>query len=69
MFRHPLVRDIAVVLVVKVALILIGFWAFFGPQHRPAVDAAAVEDLLFATSGPAAVPQPPYFHNPGENWP
>lgn len=34
MSRHPLARDIALVLTVKALLLVAGFFAFFGPETR-----------------------------------
>ncbi|MFQ6022966.1 MAG: cytochrome oxidase putative small subunit CydP [Acidiferrobacterales bacterium] len=39
MFRHPLAREIAVIICLKVIALLVLFFAFFGPAQRPDVDA------------------------------
>jgi len=51
--RHPLARDIVVVLVVKV-LALAALWLFFfGPAHRPDVTPETMERaILGARSAP-----------------
>ena len=45
---HPLIREIAVVLALKVAAIAVIWLAFFGPDTRPTVDGAAIERHLAA---------------------
>ena len=51
--RHP-GREIAIILGIKAVLLFAGYWAFFGPDTRPDVDAEAVERLLFDTA-PATI--------------
>jgi hypothetical protein len=47
--RHPLVRDIALVLVVKTLLLIAGYWFFFGPDKRLDVTAPLIEAHLFSS--------------------
>jgi len=45
--RHPLAREIVVVLAVKAAALALLYFAFFAPPHRPEVTPAAMDRLLF----------------------
>jgi hypothetical protein len=47
MLRHPLARDIAVILAIKFLLMAAIFFAFFGPRHRVAVSAEGIQQHLF----------------------
>ena len=53
MFRHPLAREVAVVVAIKTAIVIAAAIFVFGPSQRPVVDAAAVETLI--VSSPAAI--------------
>lgn len=53
--RHPLAREIAVVLVVKVLALAALYLAFFGPAHRPEVTPQTMERAILGAA-PAAVP-------------
>jgi hypothetical protein len=60
--RPTLVRDITILLVVKVVLLFCGYWFFFGPQDRTQVTPAGIRDHLApavpATADPAVKEQP-----------
>ncbi|MDZ4866398.1 MAG: phosphoglycerate mutase [Alphaproteobacteria bacterium] len=45
---HPLVREIAILLCIKVVALLLLFFAFFGPQHRQTIDDDAVARSLLS---------------------
>jgi len=49
-WRRSLVREIALVLVVKLVLLLLGFWCLFGPDQRPDLSPADVLDHLSGSS-------------------
>jgi hypothetical protein len=60
--RHPLARDIAVVLVVKVVALAALYIAFFGPHHRPEVTPQTMERaILGAATTIMPDGQPPMF--------
>ena len=46
MLKHPLARDVAVVVAIKTVIVIAAAFLVFGPHQRPAVDAAAVSALL-----------------------
>ncbi|MEJ2119335.1 MAG: hypothetical protein P8Z76_01265 [Alphaproteobacteria bacterium] len=46
---HPLMREITLVLALKAAAIAVIWLAFFGPETRPDIDGAAVEQHLTVT--------------------
>ncbi len=46
MFRNPLTRDVAIVLVIKTMIVIAAAVFIFGPGQRPTVDAAAVQALF-----------------------
>lgn len=48
MFNHPLAREIAVLICIKVVALALLFFVFFGPQHRQHVDDDAVEKALLS---------------------
>jgi hypothetical protein len=48
MFNHPLAREIAVLVCIKIVALAVLFFAFFGPQHRQHVDDLAVEKSLLS---------------------
>ncbi len=45
--RHPLAREIAVVLALKVVALAALYVLFFGPSHRPDLTPEAVGDAVF----------------------
>jgi hypothetical protein len=45
---HPLVREITILLCIKVVALLALFFAFFGPQHRQTIDDDAVARSLLS---------------------
>jgi hypothetical protein len=47
MFRHPLARDVALIVAIKFALIVAAAVFVFGPRQRPAIDAQATQEHLF----------------------
>lgn len=52
---HPLAREIAFWLGVKVVALAAMFFLFFGPEQRPSITPERVESRLLApTAGPAA---------------
>lgn len=51
---HPLIREIAVVLALKIVAIAVIWAAFFGPGTRPTVDGAAIERHVTAAPGTSA---------------
>ncbi|CAN5348118.1 hypothetical protein BH10PSE17_BH10PSE17_20020 [soil metagenome] len=54
MSHHPLARHVAVIVIVKVAIVIAaGIWVF-GPKQRPMLDEAAVAQHLFAATPQAA---------------
>jgi hypothetical protein len=46
MLRHPLAREVAIVVAVKTAIVIAAAIFVFGPKQRPVIDAAAVEALI-----------------------
>lgn len=48
---HPLIREIALVLALKAVAIAVIWAAFFGPETRPSVDGAVLEQHLAAPAG------------------
>jgi len=54
MSRHPLLRDVVIVVAAKVAVVIAAGWLVFGPARRPQVDAGRVETRLIGP--PAASP-------------
>jgi hypothetical protein len=48
---HPLRREIALVLALKAVAIAVIWAAFFGPDSRPTIDRAAIEQHVAAPSG------------------
>ncbi len=50
MFRHPLAREITIVLVAKLLLLLFGFFLFFGPQTRPSLTPEGILERFSATA-------------------
>ncbi len=61
--RHPLAREIAVVLVVKVLALAALYIAFFGPAHRPEVTPETMERAILGAASPVvpAGPSPTLF--------
>ena len=58
LLRHPLAREIAVVLVVKGLALAALYVAFFGPAHRTEVTPQTMERAIL---GAASVPPAPAF--------
>jgi hypothetical protein len=58
MFKHPLAREIAVVLVIKLLLVTLIGLHFFGPETKVTPDAQGVAESLLGISTSAAT-QPP----------
>jgi hypothetical protein len=56
--RHPLAREIAVVLVVKVLALAALYFAFFSPAHRPEVTPEIMERAILGADS-AVVPGRP----------
>lgn len=52
MFAHPLAREISIILLIKLVLLVSGFWLFFGPQTRPHLTP---DDILEHLSAAAPV--------------
>jgi hypothetical protein len=48
MFQNRLAREVATVVVVKTAIVLLAAFFVFGPRQRPTIDATAVEQHLMA---------------------
>jgi hypothetical protein len=46
MFSHPLAREVAVVVAVKVAIVLTAGFLVFGPRQRARIDDASVTERL-----------------------
>ncbi len=51
MFKHRLTREVAFVVAVKTAIVILAAFFVFGAKQRPQIDASAVEHLL-TTSQP-----------------
>lgn len=45
--RHPLAREITLVLTIKVLALAALYFTFFGPSHRPDLTPEAVGEALF----------------------
>jgi hypothetical protein len=56
MSRHPLAREVAFAVAVKLMVILAAALFVFGPGQRPRIDAASVRERLIGVS--PATPQP-----------
>lgn len=56
--RHPLAREIAVVLVVKVLALAALYIAFFGPHHRPEVTPQTMERAILGAASAVVPPGP-----------
>jgi hypothetical protein len=54
MVRHPLAREVAIVVAIKTAIVIAAAIFVFGPKQRPVIDAAAVEALIALP--PATIP-------------
>lgn len=52
MLRHPLAREVAVIVAIKTAIVIAAAIFVFGPKQRPVVDTAAIEALLGAPAAP-----------------
>lgn len=52
---HPLAREIALVLMVKLVALVALYMVFFGPANRPALTPEAVDRAVL---GAAATPRP-----------
>ena len=50
MFKHPLARDVAVVIAIKTVIVVAAALFVFGPAQRPVIDRAAVETLFASPS-------------------
>jgi hypothetical protein len=48
-------REISILIAIKLALVVLLWWAFFSPEHRTAVDPTLATDRMF--SGPDAGPR------------
>lgn len=60
MFSNPLVREIAVVLVIKLVFIYALWFAFFHPgEARPPTDEELGHSLLFSGHAPASMKHQP----------
>ena len=55
-FRHPLAREIVVVLAVKVVALAALYLVFFGPAHRPDLTPEAVDRAILGTTPDADKP-------------
>lgn len=51
--RHPLAREITVVLIVKAAALATLYLLFFGPANRPHITPDAVDRHLLGAASPA----------------
>ena len=54
MFAHPLAREIGLVLVIKLVLLVCGFWLLFGPETRPQLTPDGILDHLSSAAAPVA---------------
>jgi len=55
--RHPLAREIAVVLAIKLVALTALYFVFFGPDHRPDLTPESVGRAILG-----AIPQPDAAH-------
>jgi hypothetical protein len=55
MLRHPLAREVAIVVAIKTAVVIAAAIFVFGPKQRPVVDTAAVEALIVPP--PVTIPE------------
>lgn len=53
-WQHPLIREIALVLVVKIALIFVLWWAFFDLPDAQRIDAQQVGAHVAGITQPAS---------------
>ncbi|MGA7180610.1 MAG: cytochrome oxidase putative small subunit CydP [Thiobacillaceae bacterium] len=53
LFKHPLAREIGVILVVKLIVIFAIAHAFFGPDTKPKVDADSVAKAVLDRAVPS----------------
>jgi hypothetical protein len=56
LFKHPLAREIAVILVVKLIVIFAIAYAFFGPDTKAKVDPDSVAKALLERTVPTPSP-------------
>jgi hypothetical protein len=55
MLKHRLAREVAVVVAVKTAIVILAAFFVFGAAQRPAIDSTAVERHLMASPAASAV--------------
>ncbi len=51
--KHPLARDVMVVVAVKLTVVIAAALFLFGPGQRPRIDAASIETRLIGMPAPA----------------
>lgn len=44
--KHPIIRDVLVVITIKLAVVIAAAFFVFGPDQRPRIDAGAIETRL-----------------------
>ena len=54
-FRHPLIGELSIVLVVKIALIVLAGIFLFGTDHRLHIDKDMITEHLFDQTPPSTV--------------
>jgi hypothetical protein len=57
MFRHPLARDVAIIVAIKITIVVAAAFFVFGPKQRPLIDAQAVE-MRLTDSASSGAPAP-----------
>ncbi|MDQ6704274.1 MAG: phosphoglycerate mutase [Pseudomonadota bacterium] len=57
MSRHPLAREVAFAVAVKLMILVAAAVFVFGPGHRPRIDAASVQERLIGVSPAAPHPR------------
>jgi hypothetical protein len=54
MSRHPLAREVAAVVAVKLAIVVAAALFVFGPKQRPAVDDAGMQVRILGPAQPGS---------------
>ena len=55
MLKHRLAREVALVVAVKTAIVILAAFFVFGVRQRPSIDSTAVEQHLMAVPPTSAV--------------
>ena len=55
--KHPLAKDIAIVVVAKMTLVIAAALFVFGPSQRPKIDATSVEARLIGKTDIHSTPR------------